>query len=153
MRIITVALLLLACIACEEGFREPNITINRSPVWVGIHAIGSSYHVDLQIENTGEKILKVERLEVKGDQRCAFEFKGPDIRELGEGEAGFIRATYKPQIEGYDNVALHVISNAEELPDFVVPVCGYGGSDPGGALPMCSAPPPEQPDCMLPPGN
>ena len=149
---ISIVLLILFGLACEEEYSPPSIYTQLSPLFLDDHSIGEVYDFDILITNRGDEVLKIERIEVKGDETCAFKFEGPDINELGKDQYGFIRGFYQPQVQGYHQIALHVISNAEDYPDFIIPVCAIaipaGSSPPTETLPKCSAPPETQPDCL-----
>jgi hypothetical protein len=149
-------LLLFGCAACEEDLSPPEIWIDISPVYVGIHEINPEsepYHFDLRFTNRGEEALEIESARIRGDQYCAFEFQGPDILELGEDESAFMRGWYNPAVAADDQIALELYSNAVNYPMLVVPVCGRGvlpGTQDAGPAPSCNVPPTSQPDCPEP---
>ena len=158
-------LLCVALIACntEDSLGPPQIDVDVSPVWAGVRSIDEdapAKQFDLQLRNTGGQTLKIEKVSVKGDQNCAFDWEGPDQKELGADGSAFIRMWYKPTVRDYDSISLIIESNAENFDSFVVPVCGRGAlqeeidqmTDVDGGVdddesPLCSAPPSDQPDC------
>jgi len=145
-----VALILLACVGCTGT--PPQISIDVSPVNVGIRSIDPELeprHFDLQFTNRGEQTLIIESVTWRGDQNCAFDFEGPDVTELGEDDAAFVRGYYKPTVAAEDQIAMEVVSNSEEHSTLIVPICGKG-VEPGttdAEPPVCQVPPGDQPDC------
>ena len=98
--IASVALIaVIAGVACDDDLLPPEIWIDISPVYVGKWSTAEDAgpnDFDLQLTNRGEDTLKIEQLLIKGDENCAFKFKGPDINELNENESAFIRGWYQP---------------------------------------------------------
>ena len=159
---LSVCIVFVAC-NVDEKLTPPEIGIDVSPVWVGVRSIAEDAPekpFDLQIRNLGEQTLKIEKVSVKGDQHCAFNWIGPDQDEIGADGSAFIRMTYKPTVRDNDSVSLIIESNAENFDRFIVPICGRGalqeeidqmaevdGGVGGEDGPLCSAPPSDQPDC------
>ncbi|MBW2256180.1 MAG: hypothetical protein JRI25_16510 [Deltaproteobacteria bacterium] len=129
------SMLVVACAACTAT--PPQISVDVSPVNVGVRSIDPDLdprHFDLQFTNRGEQ---------------TFDFEGPDVSELGEDDAAFMRGFYKPTVVGEDQIAMEVVSNSEAYPTLVVPICGKGVA-PGtvdAEPPVCQVPPDDQPDC------
>jgi hypothetical protein len=161
-----VSIALILCIGCSEGKEEqapPEISIDVSPVWVGVRSIAEdapAKQFDLQIRNVGEQTLELGKVSIEGDQHCAFHWKGPDERSLGANGSAFIRMWYKPLVNGNDSISLVVRSNSHIYDPFIVPICGRGTTqeeidlmnDPDAgagdqAAQECNAPPKDQPDC------
>ena len=152
MRKLAVLLLLLACSACEEELDPPEITGAIRALWVGARSTEDDPRsFDLQLFNTGEDVLIIEKFKVRGDQNCAFEIPGPDITEISKDDSAFIRGWYDPWRIAVDQISIEITSNADNLPLFIVPICGEGiaeEADPKSYEPMtCNIPPPGQPDC------
>lgn len=131
---------------------EPEITIDVSPVFVGDRLVDEAappFEFDLQLGNDGEKNLVIESAELRHDQNCAFDMVGPDITELVPGDAAFIQASYLPTVVAEDQIILVITSNAENFPEFIVPICGRGVATLDDTLPplACEVPPDSQPDC------
>ncbi len=151
MRKLAVLLILLACLACEEDLTPPEITGAARVLWLGDFALDAEPEpFDLSIYNTGEETLKIEKLEVRGDQYCSFTISQPDLTELGENDVAFIRGWYDPERVASDQIAIEITSNAVNLPLFIIPICGLGKTpeDTTDYEPMtCNIPPPSQPDC------
>jgi len=148
-------LLLVACVGCGDEMEPPKIEIDVSPVNLGIHSTSPDagpYHFDLQLYNRGEETLVLESVDYRGDQNCAFTFEGPDVWEMGENQSSFVRGWYEPVLEGEDQIAMEVISNAVNYPTLVVSICGLavppGTED--AEMPVCKVPPSDQPDCENP---
>ena len=152
MKCVVVALL-LGCLACEESLSPPEIMIDISPVYVGIRSISPDIgplHFDLRLTNRGEQVLEIDSVIERGDQHCAFEFEGPDVNQLGQGESAFVRGWYRPQVVGEDQIALEIGSNSHIYSPLIVPVCGRGvepDTEEEVADISCNVPPPDQPDC------
>jgi hypothetical protein len=148
---VAVSMLLLACAGCTST--PPQISIDVSPVNVGIRSIDPDLeprHFDLQFTNRGEQTLIIESVTWRADENCAFDFEGPDVAELGEDDAAFVRGQYQPTVAAEDQIAMEVVSNSEEYSTLIVPICGLG-VEPGtvDAEPVvCQVPPDDQPDCM-----
>jgi len=144
------SMLVVACAACTAT--PPQISVDVSPVNVGVRSIDPDLdprHFDLQFTNRGEQTLIIESVTWRGDQNCAFDFEGPDVSELGEDDAAFLRGFYKPTVVGEDQIAMEVVSNSEEHATLIVPICGKG-VEPGtvdAEPPVCQVPPDDQPDC------
>lgn len=145
--------LLVHLFGCQEALTPAEISIDISPVYVGIRSTSPDtgpVQFDLQLINRGEEVLEIESMEVRGDQRCSFRFDGPDRMVLGENEASFIRGWYQPTVPGDDQIALEIVSNSHIDSPLIVPVCGRGvapGTTDAGAPPSCNVPPPDQADC------
>lgn len=135
------------------GQAPPEIWIDVSPVNVGIRSTDpdlGALHFDVQLYNRGEETLVIETVAVRGDQRCAFDWQGPDVLELPQDGSAFIRGFYKPLEEGEDQVALIIVSNSSVNDPLVVPVCGKGvapGVESAEGV-ACQLPPEDQPDCV-----
>lgn len=144
---------LLVAAGCEEGeILPPTIMVDVSPVNVGVRWVAEDVnpiHFDLQLYNTGDETLILESVDYRGDTNCAFTFEGPDTLELIGQESAFIRGWYNPTVVDNDRIAMEVLSNADNYPEMVVPICGRGV--PEGttfARPaFCDIPPEDQPDC------
>ena len=138
--------------ACQgEESTPPEIVVDVNPVYVGIRSITADEPIgfDLQIYNRGSETLKLNMLEVRGDQNCAFTFQGPDIEQLVKDQSAFVRGWYKPTVVAVDQIALYIRSNAPRSP-LIVPVCGRGvldGTTDAVEPPKCVIPPDSQPDC------
>jgi hypothetical protein len=152
----SLALLGLFVTACDESAGPAEIWIDVSPVDVGPRVVAddvSPLHFDLQLYNGGGDVLSISSVNYRGDVNCAFTFEGPDRTELGPEESAFIRGWYKPEVVDLDHIAMDVVSNADNYPLLVVPICGKG-IEPGtmAVRPYeCVVPEPDQPDC--PSGN
>ncbi len=150
--LISVALLGLLVVGCDEGAGPPEIAIDVSPVDVGPRSVDpdvSPLHFDLQLYNGGGDVLAISSVTYRGDVNCAFTFEGPDRTELGPEESAFIRGWYKPEVVDLDHIAMEVVSNADNFPLLVVPICGKG-VEPGTLIVRpyeCVVPEPDQPDC------
>jgi len=148
MRVILATLPLV--VACTST--PPEIMIDISPVNVGIRSIDPELdplHFDLQLTNRGDKTLSIESVTFRGDTNCAFTFDGPDYFDLGYEDTAFIRGWYQPTVAGEDQLAMEVVSNAENYPTLVVPICGKG-VEPGTTdvePATCEVPPEDQADC------
>ncbi|MCP4676362.1 MAG: hypothetical protein GY854_12795 [Deltaproteobacteria bacterium] len=152
MKKLAILIVLFACSACEEELDPPEITGAIRALWVGARSVeDDSRSFDLQLNNMGEEVLIIESIKMRGDQNCAFEIKGPDTTELGENDAAFIRGWYHPESIAVDQIVIEITSNADNMPLFIVPICGQGiapEDDPKSYEPMtCNIPPPDQPDC------
>jgi hypothetical protein len=152
MRRVALALVFATLVGCDDELEPPKIDIDISPVNVGIHSTSpdaGTYHFDLQLINIGEETLVIQSVDYRGDQNCAFTFDGPDLLEMGENESSFVRGWYDPVVEGEDQIAMDVVSNAVNYPTMVVPICGKAvppGTEDAG-MPVCQVPPADQPDC------
>jgi hypothetical protein len=139
------ACVLLAACGGQEETGPAQITVDWSPVTLGVHGLPQKeeFHFDMQFTNIGGELLTLESVTVKGDSRCAFTFEGPDITEIAATESAFIRGFYAPTSEGEDQIAIEVVSNAKDYPDFVVSICGAAvpsaGLD-GAEEPVCQGP-------------
>jgi hypothetical protein len=155
MKRIASLLALLLCIGCVEELSPPEIMIDISPVNVGIREISPDtdlYHFDLQLYNLGDKELRIDSVDYRGDQFCSFTFEGPDVWEMGKNESAFIRGWYDPVAPGEDHISMEIVSNADNYPLFVVPICGK--AVPAGTteaeFPVCQIPPAEPANCEDP---
>ena len=155
MRRFALALLFVACAACEEEPTPPTIGIDVSPVNLGVHLVdldAGPYTFNLQLYNSGEEKLVIDSVVYRGDTNCAFSFEGPDLLEMGENEASFVRGYYDPTIPAVDQIAMEVASNASNFPMLIVPICARavpdGVADAGA--PECEVPPLGQADCEEP---
>jgi hypothetical protein len=152
MRRIVAAFALLACAGCEDELTGPEIFIDISPVNLGVHAVApdaGAYDFDLQLTNRGDRKLVLSSVDYRGDQNCAFTFQGPDLWEMGKDESAFIRGFYEPAIAGEDQIAMEVVSNADNFPNLIVPICALAvpaGTQDAGP-PVCEVPLASQPDC------
>ncbi|MCP4606107.1 MAG: hypothetical protein GY847_37280 [Proteobacteria bacterium] len=144
----------LTCIACTENtLSPPEIYLDINILNLDLRSINPDldpYEFHLQIYNVGDEVLKIDSVKLRGDQYCALTFEGPDRMELKKNEASFIRFWYKPQVAADDQIALTIVSNAENYPTLIVPICGRGvlpeTEDPG-QKPVCNIPPSDQLDC------
>jgi hypothetical protein len=136
--------LLAACSGQEEA-GPAQITVDWSPVTLGVVGLPmeEEFHFDMQFTNIGGELLTLESVSVKGDSRCAFSFDGPDITEIATTESAFIRGYYAPPSEGEDQIAIEVVSNAKDYPEFVVSICA-------AAVPSDSVDSTEEPVCQGP---
>jgi hypothetical protein len=138
---------------CEAELDPPEITVDLSPVYMGVRMVDPSAEplvFNLMISNRGEEELKIESLTKVGDQNCAFEVKGPDLMTLGEDESSFVNVRYQPIAVATDQVALEIKSNAHEYPLLIVPICGVAvqsDPEPADEINSCNIPPPDQPGC------
>jgi hypothetical protein len=146
----------LLAATCDEELAPPQIGLDVSPVICQYWPTGPDqgpYVFNIQLYNRGEATLVIDKIVVKGDQYCSFEFEGPDTKEMSEDESAYIRGYYHPAL-GYDiqidQISLEVHSNSEEHGVLIIPVCGKGippgTEDPGPPI-SCNVPPSSQPDC------
>ena len=151
----------------DEALAPPEITIDKSPVWIGERSVAEEadpFVFSLHIKNKGDETLKITGSKFKGDQNCAFTKEGPDEKELGPKGDAFFRISYKPTVRADDSVSLIINSNSEKHGKFIVPICGRGvlpeelpdaedtdseteEEDTDNEDMLCSAPPADQPDC------
>ena len=144
--------LLLAACSGEEASGPAQITVDWSPVTLGVVGLPQKdeFHFDMQFTNIGGELLTLESVTVKGDYRCSFEFDGPDVTEVATTESMFIRGYYAPPSEGVDQISIEVRSNAKDYPDFVVSICGAAvptGEVKGTDEPVCQGPDPSAANC------
>ena len=154
---IAVVWMLITGCQARETLEPPMISAVPAQVHLGQWALeDGAYRFDIQLRNVGEEHLKIDRnrVRIKGDHRCAFRYKGPDIDEVVRNQAAFVRIWYKPPERGFDQVALQVASNSEKNATLRIPICAEGVyeaelSDAGvGDEPReCTLPPSDQPDC------
>jgi len=162
MKSLWVALVWMLVTGCQagEGLDPPMISAVPAQVQLGQWAIeDDAYRFDIQLRNVGEERLKINRIQIKGDHRCAFnKYKGPDIDEVVRNQAAFVRIWYTPPDRGFDQVALQITSNSEKKGTLRVPICAEAvheaeitdaglGDDPR----ECTLPPSDQPDCPTQP--
>jgi hypothetical protein len=76
----------------------------------------------------GTKKLTINKVRLVGDERCSF--KEPEIEKLEisadrKSNSASIRVVYQPKTIGpEDHAALQVVSDAQNFPKFVIPICG-----------------------------
>jgi hypothetical protein len=155
MKRVIVALLFLVCAGCEDELKPASIWIDVSPVNLGVHSTAEDagpYHFDLQLINIGEEKLVLESVEYRGDQNCAFTFEGPDVWEMNANQSSFVRGWYEPTVPAEDQIAMTVMSNADNYPELIVPICGLAvPPETEDAVPIeCQVPPDDQPNCESP---
>lgn len=138
---------------CEEaGPDEPQIFVDANPVILGRRLVdpdATARQFSLQFVNRGVEALQIDDVQIVGDARCSFAFLGPDVTEVAQDGAMFMRGEYLPTEVGDDQIAVVVYSNASNFPELVVPVCGVGVAsldDPETEI-VCEAPPEAQADC------
>lgn len=147
------SLLVLLLVGCDEsGNTPPEILVDINPVILGNRLVdpdATALNFNLQFTNRGEETLFIDSVRIRGDARCSFAFLGPDVEEVGQEGAMFMRGAYLPTETGDDRIALEVRSNAENTPLLTVPVCGVGVDDLENTVEIteCEAPPEDQPDC------
>ncbi|MEM6926551.1 MAG: hypothetical protein AAF602_06470 [Myxococcota bacterium] len=145
MRLVPLAILLGAC-----AEMPPEIWLDRSPIELGVVTVDTTVSFGLQLSNQGGGILEVEPFALRGDDDCAFFLEGPDLTELAGPSQGFIRGTFSPSRTGLHEIAIYLNSNAETLPNLIVPICAMVDDGSGTSEPpeMCEEPGPEAMNCM-----
>ena len=158
-----VFLLLVGCGERDDASDPPQISVDVSPVWVGVRSIAEEATpktFDLQIRNIGEQTLEISDVSVRADQHCAFTWEGPDITSVKAHDAAFIRMEYEPTVRGDDAIALTIESNSDTYETLIIPICGRGalqeeidrmneadGGTTDDEEPICDVPPEDQDDC------
>lgn len=83
----------------------------------------------------GQKKLVIEKVVLKGDDRCYMSEPEVEDKEILPGglNSRFIRVTWKPEQAGRDDAALFIHSNAQNFPILEVPLCGTAVAPQGDA--------------------
>ena len=90
---------LLFALSCDDQELLPvEIGIQRSPINVGAVEVGKELDFNVHVYNKGDQLLEITDMFVRGDSRCVFRFKGPDIPLLGPGDSAFVRGWYRPPL-------------------------------------------------------
>jgi hypothetical protein len=83
----------------------------------------------------GQQKLVIEKVVVKGDDRCYMSEAEVEDKEIlpGSLNARFVRVTWKPEAAGRDDAALEIHSNAKNFPVLEIPLCGTAIAPSGDA--------------------
>jgi hypothetical protein len=145
-------------------YQKAQICPDLSPVQFCSRFVGTSYGTDLLLSNRGYEGLRIESVQLLGDDGCAFD--PPQLSFVpGSGKAiertkdESIRLVYRPRKIGPDHAVLRIISNAENFERLDIAICGQGimagmpGGPDGGACLQCMKPASDKPACGGPDGG
>lgn len=151
--------------SCKISYQKAQICPDLSPVQFCSRFVNSTYGTDVLLANRGYEGLRIESVQLLGDDNCAFEapqlsfVPGPGARPIDHMKAESIRLVYRPKKIAQDHAVLRIISNAENFRQLDIAVCGQGimagtpqGPD-GGACLVCQKPTSEKPACGSPDGG
>lgn len=142
--------------SCKIPYQNAQVCPDLSPVAFCSRYVGASVSLPILLFNRGLSGLQISKVELVGDDNCAFNLKtsfdpGKIISYMGS-EA--LQIAYRPTQAKADSAMLRITSTAENFPVLSVPVCGQGvpvGTPvnlDGGVCPQqCPAARSEKPAC------
>lgn len=137
-------------------FQKPQICPDLSPIRFCSRLGGSTNTINILLDNRGESELTLSRIQLRGDARCAFKQPrtSPEVGEaIKPGASAVFQFRYAPPAgAGEDHAAIEILSDAENLPSLLIPVCGRAvtstiGIDPSDCLPCEDRTQAEVSDC------
>ena len=146
-------------------YQKAQICPDLSPVQFCSRFVGTNYGTDLHLSNRGYEGLRIESVQLLGDDGCAFEppqisfVPGPGSKLIERTKDESVRIIYRPRKIGADHAVLRIISNAENFRQLDIAICGQGimagmpGGPDGGACLQCMKPASDKPACGGPDGG
>lgn len=115
--------------ACKVMYKHPQICPDLSPVRFCGRDVGNRVVTDVIISNRGLAGLRIDSVQLLGDENCAFDppqfsLKAGGVIPYRGREA--VQLVYRPQKVAADQVVLRIESNAENFRQLNIAVCGQG---------------------------